>query len=81
MAGHVPTIRLLMAGRVFRPDAEDAVHQKGCYQVKGLTIELGADVGALKATVDNRLLSVLGYSETDRAPTVSRLSMHPKKES
>ncbi|GAG38930.1 unnamed protein product, partial [marine sediment metagenome] len=53
--GRTPPVRLLAAGRVFRPDREDATHSKVFHQVDGVCIEPGADVATFKATCERVL--------------------------
>lgn len=58
MHGRTPPVRLLAAGRVFRPDPEDARHLKVFHQVDGLCVQSVADLNALKGTV-GRVLAVV----------------------
>ena len=61
--GRTPPVRLLAAGRVFRPDPEDATHLKVFHQVDGICVEPGAGPDALKATVARLLGAVLAAAE------------------
>jgi RNA polymerase sigma factor (sigma-70 family) len=61
--GRTPPVRLLAAGRVFRPDPEDATHVKVFHQVDGIRIERGADLAALKATLRRAFDAVLPAGE------------------
>ncbi len=63
MRGRTPPVRLLAAGRVFRPDAEDAWHSPVFHQVDALCIEPGAGVERLKAVLTDVLTAVLGELE------------------
>jgi len=69
MAGRNPPIRLLTAGRVFRPDAEDAYHLQVFHQCDGLCVESGADSVAMKGTVERVLRGILGAVELRWANT------------
>ena len=53
--GRTPPVRLLAAGRVFRPDAEDETHSKVFHQVDGVCIAAGLDVDAFKRTCERIL--------------------------
>ena len=57
--GRTAPVRLLAAGRVFRPDREDATHSKVFHQVDGVCIERGADVAAFKKTCERALKAAL----------------------
>lgn len=61
--GRKPPVRLLEAGRAFRPDKEDERHVKVFHQVEGLCIEAGADAEALKAACTLVLEAVFGPVE------------------
>jgi phenylalanyl-tRNA synthetase alpha chain len=60
--GRKPPVRLLAAGRVFRPcpKGEDPTHLRVFHQCDGICVEAGADLAALKATVERVLHGVLG---------------------
>jgi len=53
--GRTPPVRLLAAGRVFRPDREDSSHSKVFHQMDGICIQEGADVALFKATCERVL--------------------------
>jgi phenylalanyl-tRNA synthetase alpha chain len=55
--GRTPPVRLLAAGRVFRPDREDATHCKVFHQVDGVCVQSGAGVDAYKSTCERLLES------------------------
>ena len=61
--GRKPPVRLLAAGRVFRPDREDRNHSKVFHQVDGICIDQTADIQALKSTVRQTLIAVFGEVE------------------
>ena len=58
--GRRPPVRLLAAGRVFRPDDEDRTHAKVFHQADGICIKPGADLGMLKATLEHVLAALFG---------------------
>ncbi|MDY7010234.1 MAG: sigma-70 family RNA polymerase sigma factor [Planctomycetota bacterium] len=53
--GRKPPVRLLAAGRVFRPDKGDATRSKVFHQVDGVCIDVGADVKAFKRTCERAI--------------------------
>jgi len=57
--GRQAPVRLLAAGRVFRPDREDRTHSRIFHQVDGVCVERGADVAAFKATCERLLRAAL----------------------
>jgi len=61
--GRQPPVRMLEAGRAFRPEREDENHMKVFHQVEGLCIEAGGDVEALKRTCQRVLEAVFGPVE------------------
>jgi RNA polymerase sigma factor (sigma-70 family) len=61
--GRQPPIRLLEAGRAFRPDREDERHVKVFHQIEGLCIEAGADAEALKGACLRVFEAVFGPVE------------------
>ena len=63
LPGRTPPVYLLAAGRVFRPDQEDAGHAKVFHQVDGVCIASGADRPALEATCQRALEAVFGKVE------------------
>ncbi len=64
-AGKVLPIRILTAGRVFRPGnkREDAIHLRAYHQLNLLCIEAGADLDCMKSTLRKVLEAVLGPVE------------------
>ena len=69
-------MRLLAAGRTFRPDAEDATHLKVFHQADGLCVEKGADLEGLKSALQRVVDAVLGDREVrweeENFPVVER---------
>ncbi|NKB69704.1 MAG: sigma-70 family RNA polymerase sigma factor [Candidatus Latescibacteria bacterium] len=61
--GRTAPVRLLAAGRCFRPDSEDQYHAKVFHQVDGLYIGGDADLDALKETCGSILQAVFGPLE------------------
>jgi RNA polymerase sigma factor (sigma-70 family) len=59
-AGRTLPVYLLAAGRCFRPDEEDAKHQKVFHQVEGLCIDVGVGRAEMEATATRVLQSILG---------------------
>ncbi|MHC4648025.1 MAG: sigma-70 family RNA polymerase sigma factor, partial [Planctomycetota bacterium] len=60
--GEIP-VRLLTAGRVFRPEREDAMHLKVFHQVDGLCIREKAKLPAPGDILDSLLQTILGVVE------------------
>ncbi|NLX06985.1 MAG: hypothetical protein GXY33_17750 [Phycisphaerae bacterium] len=56
-------VRLMAAGRVFRPDPEDATHLKMHHQVDGIRIEAGVNVRQLKETLERVVAASVGPTE------------------
>ena len=69
--GRKPPVRLMTAGRVFRPDErEDAQHLKVFHQLDLICVEAGASIETLRTTLERVLTSVLDtvevrYRESD----------------
>jgi len=63
MAGRTPPVRLLDAGRVFRPSPEDATHSHAFHQLEVLRIEAGVGRDDMKRGVREVLEAVLGPGE------------------
>lgn len=69
--GQQPPVRLITAGRVFRPgEKEDELHLKVFHQLDLICVEPGASVSSLKATLEQVLTVVLNnvdvrYRECD----------------
>jgi len=61
--GHTPPVRLLTAGRVFRPDSEDAQHLKVFHQADCLCIDTGVEVPMLRAVCEQTVAAILGDEE------------------
>lgn len=60
IAGRKPPVRLLAAGRAFRPEREDERHAKVFHQVDGLCIEAGVDAERLKGVCQRLVEAVFG---------------------
>jgi RNA polymerase sigma factor (sigma-70 family) len=60
MRGRTPPVRLLAAGRVFRPDSGEDRPLKVFHQADVLCVEKGTNLDALKATLRHVLTAVLG---------------------
>ena len=60
IAGRRPPVRLLAAGRAFRPEREDERHAKVFHQVDGVCIEAGVDADRLKAICQQVVEAVFG---------------------
>ena len=69
--GREPPVRLITAGRVFRPgETEDDLHLKVFHQLDLICVEAGVSMECLRATLERVLTSVLGavevrYRESD----------------
>ena len=61
--GREAPVRLLAAGRVFRPDKEDATHFKVFHQVDGVCIDAKADVESHKNTCGRALKAAVSQAE------------------
>jgi len=68
MAGRTPPVRLLTAGRVFRPDQEDTSHANVFHQVDVLCIGPEVTEDTMKATLSKALEAVLGPVEVRWEP-------------
>ncbi len=55
IVGRKPPVQIMAAGRVFRPDKEDATHYKVFHQVDGVCIETGADEAAYRSVCERAL--------------------------
>jgi RNA polymerase sigma factor (sigma-70 family) len=55
LGGRRPPVRILAAGRVFRPDSEDPLRAKVFHQMDGVCIEPGAGEETFKATCERAL--------------------------
>jgi len=63
MAGRTPPVRLMTAGRAFRPDREDSAHLKVFHQLDVLCIQADVDPEAMKAMLRKALEAALGAVE------------------
>jgi phenylalanyl-tRNA synthetase alpha subunit len=63
-------VRLLAAGRVFRPEREDAGHSKVFHQLDGVCIAPGADVAAFKARMDGYIDEIKASKKARGADTI-----------
>lgn len=52
MESHVPPIRVIVPGKVFRNEATDATHEAQFYQLEGLYVDRGVHMGHLKGTLE-----------------------------
>jgi len=52
MESHQPPIRMIVPGKVFRNEATDATHEAQFYQLEGLYIDKGVNLGQLKGTLE-----------------------------
>lgn len=63
MVGRKPPVKLLVAGRVFRPDTEDGRHLKVFHQLDVLWIEIGLTVDDMKRLIHTTVDAVLDNAE------------------
>jgi len=52
MDTHKPPIRIIVPGKVFRNEATDATHEAQFYQVEGLCVDKGVNLGHLKGMLE-----------------------------
>ncbi|MAZ56573.1 phenylalanine--tRNA ligase subunit alpha [bacterium] len=52
MESHKPPIRVIVPGKVFRNEATDATHEAQFYQLEGLYVDEGVNLGHLKGTIE-----------------------------
>lgn len=52
MDSHKPPIRIIVPGKVFRNESTDATHEAQFYQLEGLCIDTGINLGDLKGTIE-----------------------------
>lgn len=52
MDTHKPPIRIIAPGKVFRNEATDATHEAQFYQVEGLCVDKGVNLGHLKGMLE-----------------------------
>ena len=57
---HIPPIRAIIPGRVFRNEAVDATHEHTFYQVEGMVVDKGINIGHLRYTLRVMLSEVFG---------------------
>ena len=57
---HTPPIRVIIPGRVFRNEAVDATHEHTFYQVEGMVVDKGINIGHLRYTLRTMLSEVFG---------------------
>ncbi len=55
MEAHVPPIKIVVPGRVFRSEATDARHEVCFYQIEGLLVDENVSVANLKAVLESFL--------------------------
>ena len=63
MIGRRPPVRLLVAGRVFRPDREDGTHSKVFHQLDVLWVDAGLSAEDMKQSIRVAVAAVLGHVE------------------
>ena len=66
--GRPAPVRLIAAGRVFRPEQEDATRLSVFHQADGICIETGADMDALQATCRRVIEAAVGTAEVRWEP-------------
>lgn len=52
METHEPPIRIIVPGKVFRNEATDATHEAEFFQLEGLYVDKGVNLGHLKGTLE-----------------------------
>lgn len=52
MESHQPPIRVIVPGKVFRNEATDATHEAQFFQLEGLYVDKGVNLGHLKGTIE-----------------------------
>lgn len=52
MENHEPPIRIVVPGKTFRNEATDATHEAQFYQLEGLYVDKGVNMGHLKGTIE-----------------------------
>ncbi|MCD5381392.1 MAG: phenylalanine--tRNA ligase subunit alpha [Candidatus Pacebacteria bacterium] len=53
METHEPPIKIIVPGKVFRNEATDATHEAQFYQIEGLCVDKGVNLGHLKGTLEH----------------------------
>ncbi|NLF29880.1 MAG: hypothetical protein GX591_03215, partial [Planctomycetes bacterium] len=61
--GRTAPVRLITAGRVFRPDGEDRTHSRVFHMADGICVAAAADVAAFKATCERVLAAAVPGAE------------------
>lgn len=61
-----PPIRIVVPGRVFRPDTVDATHMFMFHQIEALVVDEGVSMADLKSTIDQFLKAFIGQEVTWR---------------
>jgi len=52
MDSHEPPVRVIVPGKVFRNEATDATHEAQFFQLEGLYVDKGVNMGHLKGTIE-----------------------------
>ena len=52
MEAHEPPVRVIVPGKVFRNEATDATHEAQFYQLEGLYVDKGVNLGHLKGVIE-----------------------------
>lgn len=60
MLEHKPPLRVIMPGRTFRYEAEDATHSSVFYQIEGLVVDEEITVANLKAVLQTMMQEIIG---------------------
>ncbi len=60
MLEHKPPLRIIVPGRTFRYEAEDATHGSVFYQIEGLVVDEGITVANLKAVLQTMMHEIIG---------------------
>lgn len=60
MLEHKPPLRIIVPGRTFRYEAEDATHGSVFYQIEGLVVDEGITVANLKAVLQTMMREIIG---------------------
>ena len=69
MKAHKPPIRIIVPGRTFRYEAEDATHSSEFYQLEGLVVDKGMSVADLKGVIEYFLKEMFGTSSFRLRPS------------
>ncbi len=60
MLEHKPPLRIIVPGRTFRYEAEDATHGSVFYQIEGLVVDEGITVANLKGVLQTMMQEIVG---------------------